>query len=52
MPEMTIDANAADLFERCRKVIGAVEGYPPLPNNAETMKRICTRFLETAGVII
>jgi hypothetical protein len=45
---MVVSDGAADLFEDCRRIIGAVNGGHPC--NAETMIIICTRFLETAGV--
>lgn len=44
---MVVSDGAADLFEKCGKVIQAVNGE--FPCNAETLTIICTRFLETAG---
>lgn len=46
---IVISDGAAELFDKCRKIIGAVNGTPPQPDNTETMIVICTRFLQTAG---
>ncbi len=47
--QLTIDDDSACLFEKCRKIIRAVNGGKH-PNNAETVRIICTRFLEDAGI--